>query len=161
MAMVAVTAVLGTACYTHVPVDFTVPRQGEIVRAELTPAGTQEAVSKFGPGVGEVRGMTLENDSVTLSILVSGVHRRQGLITVDAAPFQLQRSHVATVYERKLSVGRSVLFGAGLIAGALLAVEGLDALGRQFDSEDIGDPPPGPSIRIPLSGSGLTLWPGR
>lgn len=157
MAAVVACALFGTACYAHAPVPFESPTPGGIVKAELTAAGTQEAVSRFGPGVREVGGMLLENDTVSVSILVDNIQSPQGQIPVDALALRLQRSHVASVYERKLSVGRSALFGAGLIVGALALVEGLDFVGRQFENEDDDGPPPGPSLRIPLSG----LWPGR
>ncbi|CAN5689672.1 hypothetical protein BH23GEM10_BH23GEM10_02140 [soil metagenome] len=157
MAAVAACALFGTACYAHAPVPFEAPIAGEIVRAELTAAGTQQAVSSFGPGVREVSGMLLDNDTVSVSILVSNIQSPQGQISVDALALRLQRSHVATVYERKLSVGRTVLFGAGLIVGALALVEGMEFVGRQLEDEDVDGPPPGPSLRIPLSG----LWPGR
>lgn len=157
VAAVAACALFATACYSHAPVPFEAPIPGGIVRAELTAAGTQEAVSRFGPGVREVNGMLLENDTVSVSILVDNIQSQQGQIPVDAVALRLQRDHVATVYERKLSVGRSVLFGAGVIVGALALVEGLEFVGRQLENEDIDGPPPGPSLRIPLSG----LWPGR
>lgn len=137
-------------CYAYIPTDFATPANGEIIRADLTARGSEEVVSRFGPGLQQIEGMTLENDGQRISILVDGVKGRQGNIPVDATTVNLSRDAIATVYQKKFSTLRSLVFGAAVIGGAFLAVEGLDYVGRQFDDEDIGDPGPGPSFRIPF-----------
>lgn len=144
----AILALAAAGCYTHVPVGFERPEQGRTVRAELTPAGEQDVIPTFGPGVRELSGIVLENDTATMSVLVDALYGRQGQVSVDAQPFRLQQSQVATMYERQVSLGRSVLFGAALVTGAVLLIEALEFAGRQFESEDTD--PPGPLPGIPI-----------
>jgi hypothetical protein len=147
-------------CYTFVPVDTVAPEQGTIVRADLTPAGEQGAISRFGPGIREVHGMALEAENGMLSLLVDAVAGRQGTVRVDPEPFRLESGFIATLYERRISTMRTVLFGAGLIGGAFLLVEGFKTLDRHFDSDDVG--PPGPQdLRLPgARPSGIRIRPG-
>jgi hypothetical protein len=141
---------LSTGCYAYVPVEFQAPQQGTTVRAELTQTGEREVVPLFGPGVRQVEGMFLEHVDNSLSVLIDNVQSRQGNIRVDAQTFRLQQPHISELYERRMSIGRSVLFGVGVIAGGVLLIEGLGYAGRQFSGDDDG-PPGSQNLRIPVS----------
>jgi hypothetical protein len=140
---------LFTGCYAYVPVDFGAPHQGTTIRAELTQSGEQDVIPLFGPGIRQVEGMFLEHVDNSLSVLIDNVHSRQGNMRVDAKTFRLQQPHISNLYERRISVGRSALFGVGVIAGAFVLVEALGYAGRQFQGGDDG-PPGTQNLRVPV-----------
>lgn len=140
---------LFTGCYAYVPVDFAAPQQGTTVRADLTQSGEQDVIPLFGPGISQVEGMFLEHVDNSLSVLIDNVQSRQGNMRVDGQTFRLQQPHISTLYERRISIGRSALFGVGVVAGALLLIEGLGYAGRQFSGDDDG-PPGSQNLRIPV-----------
>jgi hypothetical protein len=141
---------VASGCYKYVPVEMEEPAPGSLLRASLTTEGEQAVISRFGPGVREVHGMMLEQQPSELALLVDAVYGRQGTLRVDAAAVRFRPEHVSALSERRLSVGRSALFGIGLAGVALLLVESLGLAGRQLEPGDDG--PPGPQqIRIPLS----------
>jgi hypothetical protein len=139
-----------SGCYAYVPTEFDQPAPGTMLRAVLTPVGEQDAITRFGPGVRQVEGIMLERDGAQVSVLVDAVNNPQGTLRVNAQPFRLEPRHVTTLQERRMSVGRSVLFGAGLVTGAFLLVESLGLVGRQLEPPEDDTPGP-PQIRIPVS----------
>ena len=149
-ALVPVLTLLFAACYNYVPVDFASPQQGQLIRAELSSEGEQAVIPVFGPGVREIRGMTLENTSTDISVLAESLQSRQGVINLDPQPVRLTPAQVTGIYERRLSRGKSALLAVGIGAATFLLVDSFADLGRIFDTE--GEEPPGPpSLRIPIS----------
>ena len=137
-----------TGCYTYVPVDFGGVESGHTVRAAISPSGRESLVPHFGPGVAEVRGMTLNAHPDSLAVLIEEVSGRQGMIPTDAQTVRLVAPDVSQLYERRLARGRSVLFGVGVLVGAFLLVDSFADLGRVFEGDDV-DPPTPPQIRYP------------
>ncbi|HUF51532.1 MAG TPA: hypothetical protein VMN60_11890 [Longimicrobiales bacterium] len=152
-ALISILLLACAGCYKYVPVSFDAPQQGQLIRAELSSDGERQVVPQLGPGVREVRGMTLENAATELSVLVEVVYGRQGVTPLDPQPIRLSPAHVAGMYERRLSRGRSALLGVGIIAAGVLLVKSFADLGRIFETGE--DDEPGPQdfrvpIRIPI-----------
>lgn len=146
LGLAALAAAWLSGCYKYVPVEFTAVESGHLVRADLSPAGQESVVPRFGPGVLELRGMTLRTHADSLAVLVEAASGRQGMIATEAQPVRLSPPDVAQLYERRLSRGRTLLFGAGILAAAFLLVDSFADLGRVFDSDDV-DPPVPPQLR--------------
>lgn len=122
-------------CYTYAPVEFDAAGRGASVRAQLSPAGEQEVIGRFGPGAREVRGRVLETGDGVLSVLVDAVLERQRVVAVDAAAVRLFRDHVQSLHEKRLSPRRTALFGAGVVAALVLLTESLGGTRRPNDTE--------------------------
>jgi hypothetical protein len=135
-----------TACYTYAPVDFARAERGALVRAELSPAGEQEFVSRFGPGVRELRGRMLGSEGPTVSVLVDAVLDERRVVPVDAAAVRLSREHVRAFSEKRLAQGRSALFGTGIVIALIVLTESLGGASAM--------PEPGLDGAAPLR-----LWP--
>ena len=148
------------ACYQYVPAAAE-PTPGAIVRARLTPTGTDTVLARFGPGVEELLGTYLGPESGGVSLLVSEfLSDRTGRQSVWNEAVRLPRGGIAHLEQRELSRTRSVLFGAGLLAALSTAYVALDIGGRVFESDEPGEPGPsdlrsGWLVRIPVG------FPGR
>lgn len=147
----ALAANVVAGCYTYVPVEFSTPEPGRDVRADMTEAGARALVPRFGPGVQELQGMALSARQDSISVLVNAIQTRQGTMAVDGQPIRLAPPDVTRVYERRLSRTRSVLLGAGLLAAAVVLVEGFANAGRQLETDDV-DPITPPAVRMPTNG---------
>jgi hypothetical protein len=153
LAMLAAVGI-SSGCYQYVPVAMDHPDPGSLVRAALTPEGTELAVTRFGPGVREVHGMVLERQPSELALLIDEINSPQGTIRVDSQPLRFQPNHLSTLAERRFSAARSALFGVGLAAGAFALVQSLEFIGRQLEPSD-NEPPVAVDVRIPFSLPGL------
>lgn len=152
----AVTVNVVAGCYTFVPTEFHAPAEGRLLRVDVSPAGQDRLIPRFGPGVQEVRGMVLAARPDSMSLLVHSLQNRQGTTGVDGQPVRLAPPDVTGVYERRLSRTRSVLFGAGLLAAGFILVETFGSDGRQY-ADDPLDPTGPVQIRLPMNGSGAVL----
>ena len=130
-----------SGCYNYLPLTTPQPQPGTRVAADLTDSGTAVLARYLGPNVGSVDGrlLTFTGQDLGLSVLV--VRNRNGIEHYwKGETVTLPRGDIATVRERKLSIGRSVLLFAAGVGGsvALMAAFGVINVG----SSGSGNPPP-------------------
>jgi hypothetical protein len=115
-------------CYTYRPlasVDTAMPAPGTQVETRLTTAGATALASQIGPDVLLLQGQVVSADSsgLTLAVNHSETARR---ISSDwkGEHVTVPREDIASVQERKFSVGSTALLG-GLAGGGLVAAVAL------------------------------------
>ena len=122
-----ISSLLG-GCYTYRPlgsVEVAMPPPGDRVEARLTTAGSAMLASQVGPDVLLLEGHVVSADSagLTLAVTRSETARRIGT-EWRGEHVTLPRADVASLRERKLSVGATALFG-GLAGGGLVGIAAL------------------------------------
>ena len=141
---------LSTGCYSFSPV--TTPQSGTDVRATLN----VEAAIRRSQGLDEpiryVDGRIVDYTSDTLALDV--------LIARSASVFQdveirdtvrLTTSEIESVLERKLNVGRTALFGAAMVGGAIAVVAGISSVVGGNEEDPDGDPQ---AVLVPIFSAG-------
>ena len=104
-------------CYNYVPLETPAPQPDTPIAVVLTDAGSQELTRYLGPNVAVVRGRLLSHDEAALAVSVTSAETRYGdLFTWRGETVTLPARLVASVRERRLAKGRSLL-----LAGASLA----------------------------------------
>ncbi len=126
--VLGLTCSLLAGCYTYRPlggVDAAMPAPGDHVEARLTPMGSASLAPQVGPDVLLLEGQVVSADSagLTLAVTRSETARRIGT-EWKGEHVTLPRGDVASLRERKLSVGATALFG-GLAGGGLVGVAAL------------------------------------
>ena len=123
---------LSTGCYNDLPLADPSPVAGTQVTAQLTKDGSTELARMLGPDARSVRGRVLAttDDQVVLAVsLVQGKGDEQTVWKGEQV--SLPRTAVAWLWQRKLSLGRSLLAG-GAFLGALIAA------GKAFEGGEEG-----------------------
>jgi hypothetical protein len=142
----AASALTGAGCYGYVPVEPATPEPGTQIRADVSQAAADRLIPTLGPGVIQLRGMVVEQQPDRLSMVVDVYSTaRSGDLSGDRAAIWLPFNDISAIEEKKLSTGRSVILGAGFIAGALTVTAIVANSGRQLEDED--DPDPGGTER--------------
>jgi hypothetical protein len=137
------------ACYTYVRTETPTPPVGERVALEITDRGRVSLADRFGPGIAEIEGRVLDdqtNDYVINVYRVSQVNGQSAMWSGEET--HVSRDFVGSVRTRQLSKVKTGLLIGGIGAGlALLAAKGLS--GTYTGTPD-PQPNPGPvSVRIP------------
>ncbi|HVO34832.1 MAG TPA: hypothetical protein VMT21_04655 [Gemmatimonadales bacterium] len=149
-ALAAAASALG-GCYAQTPLT-SLPAPGTDVVVELNDAGRVAMAAQVGPSVTSIEGV-LDSTSLdsaftlsvtSVSVITGAVARWSG------EPVKLRPAFVQTMYERRLSKGRTAVFAAGLAVGATVFVvtHGLGILGGAGNEA----PPPG------QGGNSNSLW---
>ena len=128
-----------SGCYVTVPVTQSTLQPGDRVRVQLTEQGADDLARYLGPNVATVDGRLLQNSDGVLALSVTTVATRAGDEQYwKGEQVSIPRTTVATVQGRKLSLWRSGLIGAAVLAGAATIglVSGSSAGGSS------GHPPP-------------------
>jgi hypothetical protein len=108
-------------CYNDLPLADPSPVVGTQVTAQLTKDGSAELARTLGPDTRSVRGRVLATSEDQVVLAVSLVHGKNDEQTVwKGEQVALPRTAVAWLWERKLSLERSLLAG-GAFLGALIA----------------------------------------
>jgi hypothetical protein len=138
------------ACYSYVPTQPSQPEPGSDVRAHLTSEGAQQLVPRFGPGVTELGGMLLNQESNGVSMLISWYRstRVGDIVSGDNEAVRLPFEQIAGMERKQLSKGRSLLLGAAFIGGAILAQQLISDNDRVLTDDDDEDPDP-PQLVVP------------
>jgi hypothetical protein len=128
-------------CYTYA-VPQGALRGGTRIRVGLTDAGSGALASYLGPGVESVEGTYLpDSDSTSVIVAVATTTRGNGVQSYwTGERVSIPRTVVASIRERRLSVSRTSLTTAGVLAAAV-------ALGTAFSGANGGSgtpvkPPP-------------------
>ena len=131
-------------CYTYRPlpsVDAAMPAPGSKIEVHLTTAGASALANQVGPDILYLEGTLVSADASGLTLAVTrSVSARRLDTDWKSEHVTLPREHIASVGERKFSVGETALLG-GLAGGGLVAAYAL--LGGAGGSSS-NTPPPGP-----------------
>lgn len=128
---------------------MTAPEPGTRVALDITDVGRVELGGQVGPGVAQIEGLLIGREDGDYVLNVRAIKLLRGDTQVwNGERLRVRPEHVATVYERRLSAGRSVTLGVVAIGGftAFLLSRDLLGLGREQS------PDPGPK-----DGDGETL----
>ncbi len=122
-AVIAALALLG-GCYTYQaagPADAVLPAPGTRVQVQLTSRGIVDLAQQLGPQVSYVEGKVLEADSTRLRLAVTQVEdARRAPTEWKGEQVTIPRDAIATIEQRRLSVGATALAG-GLTVGGVVA----------------------------------------
>lgn len=131
-----VLATLAVGCQSYASIPLGAAPAADAVRIELTAVAAERLVPVVGPGVASLDGRVAAVAGDTLRLAVAGAMLRNGQ-TVEWRGEQvaLRLEDVAAVRRRRPSVVRSVLLGALVVGGAVVAAtqigrNGADARGR-------------------------------
>lgn len=131
-----------SGCYNYLPVTRLDPAPGTHVSVQLTDSGTAALAGYLGPDVGQVDGriLTVSPDELELSVVT--VRSRGGIEHYwNGATAKLPRGDIATVRERKLALGRSVLFGLTGVGASVALLEAFGVINSGSSSTGTGTPP--------------------
>jgi hypothetical protein len=108
------------ACYSYRPIDTVAPKPGTRIALTLTREGSGALAVQLGPQATHVEGELLEADSSGLRLAVRRVEdpRRLGTVWKGEA-VTIPREAIASVSERRLSIGATAILG-GLAVGGMI-----------------------------------------
>lgn len=129
--LVAVITLSATmACYTGVPLDSFPPPQGTDLTLVLTDAGARDLAAVVGPKVTGIQGRYLKQSGDSLYLGISAITQQGGNEQYwEGERVGVPRLSIATIRERQLSVGKSVLITLGVLA-VLVGIRSIAALGN-------------------------------
>jgi hypothetical protein len=115
------TFVLG-GCYQYVPITST-PNVQEVGAAfELTDVGRVNLSDRIGPEVSRISGLLVRSTDTAYVLRVSEVRDLGGVVSRWAGEeISLRQDYVKRVYERRFSLGRT-LMAAGAAVGTVVAI---------------------------------------
>jgi len=152
MMLGAVTTVLSTvqACYNYVPLETSAPPVGERVAFEITDRGRVGLSDRFGPGIAEIEGRVVQNQTNDYVIDVFRVSQINGQSAIwSGEEARLNRDFVGSVRGRQFSKVRTAALVGGIAVG--VGILASRALSGSFSGSATPEPPPGPtSILIPF-----------
>lgn len=119
-------------CYELSRADVSSVPLGSPVAFDVTDAGRVALGGSMGPEIDRIEGRLIQRDNGEYLLGVTGVTllRGAGYQTWSGERVQLKPTYVGTAYERKLSVGKTVLLSAiGVGAMAAIAARGFNTGG--------------------------------
>jgi len=149
------TGLLFTGCYRYVPVEPSAVGSAENVRVRLRETAAHRLANDYGANITTLNGQfaPLGADSLAVSIRLSRF--TDGMSFGDTRQtLVFGRSEILDVSRRELSVGRTALATAGVLAGFAILVSTMVQLGD--DNPGAEEPPPPPPaaaqrvFRIPI-----------
>jgi hypothetical protein len=141
----AALTVLLAGCYTLEPAGGIAPEPGSRIALDLTDAGRVALGGAIGPAVNQIEGRLVGIEGDEYLLAVSSVTSLRGGTQVWAGErIRVRSEHVGTVYERRLSAGRSVTLGAVAVAGITAFILSRDLLGFGREPGEGNDPKPIP-----------------
>jgi len=112
-------AIASAGCYTLEPARGVTPSLGKMVAFDVNDAGRVALGGQMGPAILQVEGRLVQKDSDTYVVAVSSVRLLQGgEQTWTGEQVRIKSQWVSSVYERRLSVARSVALtavGVGIV----------------------------------------------
>lgn len=129
---IALVSVLVVGCYSLQPAAMgPAPRSGDRVSMDITDLGRVYLGSAMGPEIETIEGRLLENEEGDYLVGVTAVRTLRGATQIwSGEKVRIEKQHVARLYERKFSRGRTAVLGVALAAGVVgLFGKGLGVLG--------------------------------
>lgn len=113
-----------SGCFAYVPVPPAQVEAGARVRAYLTPQASDQVSGKLGPKVSSLQGSVFSKQDSTFHFDVVSYNTADGgEVYANNAPLSLSEGALKSMEVRKLSVGRTILFG--IVAAAIPALAGV------------------------------------
>ena len=113
LSRVAVVAVTLAGCYTLKPAGGVPPAVGERVAFDVNDAGRVALGGTMGPEIAQVEGTLLDKDSTSYLMAVENVRTiRGGEQPWSREQVRLKTEYLSYAYERRFSIGRSLVMGA-------------------------------------------------
>ena len=133
-------------CYTYRPlgsVDVAMPNPGTRVEARLTTVGATALANEIGPDVRSLRGDVVSADSAAITLAITQSETSRHINTEwRGEQVTISRGTIASVSERKFSVGATALVGGlaggGLVAAAVAFGTGSSNTGSTGGSKPVG-----------------------
>jgi hypothetical protein len=154
--LVVLVPVLATgACHRYVtPVTPLVP--GQEVALVVTDRGRAELSDRVGPELDQLRGRLVARTDTSISLSMrQALSLRSGSTTWTGETLTVNSALLATVREKRLDKGRTVLLAGGVTAAFVAFILTRDFLGGNSEVEtDPSQPPTGPgpaTVRVPLT----------
>ena len=136
-------SVLLTGCYSLRPVGSTSPQPGERVALEINDQGRVALGGMIGPSISRIEGTLIQQEPDAFLLSVRSIQYVHGGEQVwSGERVRVNQEHVASVFQRHLSKGRSVVFGVATIGGFAAYMLTRDLLG--IGNTDIEKPGPKP-----------------
>jgi hypothetical protein len=128
----------GAGCYSYRPLAAP-PAPESQVSVVLTDQGRVETGRAVGPGADRVEGALVRASDTTLLLSVRAVKPLSGgVVRWAGETVSVRREHVARLYERRFSRGRTAVFVGGVVAAMAVIVGTTDLFGLGFLSGDDG-----------------------
>jgi len=131
-----------TACYSYKhagPVDAVAPATGSHIQVRLTQEGALALAQQIGPQAVTVEGDVVAADVDSLRLAVREVEDARHITTAwKGEQVAIPRDAIASVGQRRLSVGATALLG-GLAAGSVIAAA--EAFSGSGASTGVVNPP--------------------
>jgi hypothetical protein len=135
-----------TACFTYRPlgsVDAAMPTPGTRVEVRLTTTAAAALANQVGPDVLYLQGDVVSADSTALTVAVTQSETARRISTEwRGEHFTLPREDIASLSQRKLSVGATALLG-GLAGGGIVAAAAAFSGGSSSTGSTGGNRPGG------------------
>ena len=134
-------AVLLAGCYELEPVQGPTPEVGKEIAFDVTDAGRVALGGSMGPEIIQIEGRLMEKGSADYLVAVSAVHLLRGGEQVwSGEPVRIKSEYVASVYEKKLSRGKTVALGAiGIGVAAMIATRSIIGSGMADQGQGPSD----------------------
>lgn len=130
----------GAACYSYRPLA-TPPAPETQVSVVLTDFGRVEAGRAIGPGADRVEGAVVSTSDSDIVLSVRAVKPLNGgVVRWTGETVSMRREHMARLFERRFSKGRTTLFVGGIVATVAVIVGTTDLFGLGFLSGDDRNP---------------------
>jgi hypothetical protein len=144
LVVVCLSCALSVGCYTYRPlgsVDAVMPAPGTQVEARLTTAGAAALANQVGPDVLLLDGTLIAADSNGLTLKMTRSESARHISSEwRGEQVTVPRDDIASVGQRKLSVGATALLG-GLAGGGVVAAAALLGSGT---ASGVASPPTSP-----------------
>lgn len=136
-------------CYTLQPAQGVVPRVGTEMAFDINDAGRLALGGTMGPEIAQIEGRLIERDSGDYVVAVSALRLLRGGEQVwRGERVRLKSEYVASLYEKRLSAGRSIAMGAAGVAAVAMVV-GRSIIGSGSPEPGRLPPDTGVMARIP------------
>lgn len=120
--------VVQMGCYSYLPIQETVPANGQMVSVTLNDRGRQLVGDKLGEFVEIVDGTIVLSSETAVTLSVTQTKSLRGIVAIWAGEqVELQKEGIRGFRQRQLSKGRTALLTVGIIAG-IAAIAGLISL---------------------------------
>lgn len=118
--------VLVAGCYSLQPAMGPAPHNGDQVAFEITDQGRVFLGGAMGPEIDQIEGRLLDSENGEYVVGVTAVKTLRGGVQIwSGERVRIEKQHVARMYERKFSKGRTATFGV-LLAGGMVVLFGRD-----------------------------------
>jgi len=120
-------AVLLAGCYELEPVHGPTPEVGKEIAFDVNDAGRVALGGSMGPEIIQIEGRLIEKSTADYLVAVSAIHMLRGGEQVwSGEPVRIKSEYVASVYERRLSRGKTIAMSAiGIGVAALIATQSI------------------------------------